>query len=95
MNALVRYSALQGIIASMEDDLGLSGLNQVEKGIIAALSNPVVSDSGVSVRYLLESSLLKNTSMASLYRALRQLKAFDYIEVVGDRKTGNYRMVDS
>ena len=94
MNALVRYSALQGIIASMEDDLGLAGLNQVEKGVIAALSNPVVSDSGVSVRYLLQSALLKNTSMASLYRALRHLKKFDYIEVVGDRKTGSYRMVD-
>lgn len=92
MNNLARYSALKEALITLEDDLGLAEFNPVEKRIIAALSNVTVESDGLSVSDLLKSALLKNTPIASLYRALRQLKEYDHIEVVGDKKTGNYRM---
>jgi len=92
MNTLARYSALKEALATLEDDLGLAAFNTVEKRIIAALSNLSVESDGLSVSDLLKSVLLKNIPIASLYRALRQLKECDHIEVVDDKKTGNYRM---
>ena len=92
MSALARYSALQKILASLEEDLGLSELNYIERRIIAVLADPAKKSGGVSVQDLQDLISQKDTSQSTLYRAVRRLKELDYIEVVGNKKTGNYRM---
>lgn len=94
MSTLARYSTLQRTLVSLEEDLGISEFNHVEKRIIAGLSNHNIYNTGISVQGLLSSELLKDTSQATLYRAISRLKQIEYIEAVGNNKTGNYQLVD-
>ncbi len=85
------YAHLVAVLRSLEDDIGLGDLTPLERNIIAALSLEEFVN-GAKSDTILNHKLLDGPTMSSFYRALKNLRAKNIVEVVGDRKTGRYRI---
>lgn len=85
------YAHLVAVLRSLEDDIGLGELTPLERNIMAALSLDEFKG-GARSEALLNHKLLDGPTMSSFYRALKSLRTQNVVEVVGDRKTGCYRI---
>ncbi len=89
---LAGYGHLLAALRIAEDDLGLSGLTPLERSILAALSLPEL-ENGARTEDIQNHRVVDAPTASSFYRALRSLKVKGFVETVGDRKTGIYRIV--
>jgi hypothetical protein len=85
------YAHLVAVLRSLEEDIGMGDLTPLERNIIAALSLDEFK-CGAKSETILTHKLLDRPTMSSFYRALKNLRSKKLVEVVGDRKTGSYRI---
>ncbi|MGJ8585364.1 MAG: hypothetical protein ACSHXD_14815 [Marinosulfonomonas sp.] len=85
------YAHLVALLRSLEDDIGLGALSPLERNIIAALSLEEFN-SGARSDDMIGHPLLDQPTASSFYRALKRLRCNNMVAVVGDRKTGRYRL---
>lgn len=91
---LTGYAHLVALLRSLEDDIGLGPLSPLERNIIAALSLEEF-ESGARSEDMINHAFLDQPTVSSFYRALKRLRHYKMVTVVGDRKTGRYRLTDS
>lgn len=91
---LTGYAHLVALLRSLEDDIGLGALSPLERNIIAALSLEEFN-SGARSEEMMNHALLDQPTTSSFYRALKRLRCNKMVTVVGDRKTGRYRLTGS
>ena len=80
------------VLRSLETEMGLSKLTKLERNIIAVLSLEEFGQ-GARTESLLNHNILDSPTQSSFYRALKKLKSKNFVDTVGDRKTGVYRLV--
>ena len=85
------YAHLVAVSRSLEEDIGMGGLTPLERNILATLSLDEFKG-GAKSEAILSRRLLDGPTMSSFYRALKNLRSKNIIEVVGDCKTGSYRI---
>lgn len=87
------YAQLLAVLRSLERGMGLTELSKLERNILAVLSLEEFQQ-GARTENLLNHNILDSPTQSSFYRALKRLRDRKFIDTVGDRKTGIYRLVD-
>lgn len=85
------YAHLVAVLRSLESDIGLREFTHLERYIIATLSLDEFRD-GARTEAILSHRLLDGATPSSFYRALKKLRDRNLVGVVGNRKTGVYRI---
>ena len=80
------------VLRSLESEMGLSKLTKLERNILAVLSLEEF-ELGARTESLLNHNILDSPTQSSFYRALKKLKSKNFVDTLGDRKTGIYRLV--
>lgn len=93
ISKLNRYANLLAVLRSLEKGMGLTELTKLECNILAVLSLEEFQD-GARTEILLSHKILDSPTQSSFYRALKRLRDKKFVDTVGDRKTGIYRLVD-
>ena len=86
------YAHMLAVLRSLESEMGLSKLTKLERDILAVLSLEEFEE-GARTESLLNHDILDSPTQSSFYRALKKLKTNNFVDTVGDRKTGIYRLV--
>lgn len=86
------YAHMLAVLRSLESEMGLSKLTKLERNILAVLSLEEF-EHGARTESLLNHNILDSPTQSSFYRALKKLKTKNFVDTVGDRKTGIYRLV--
>jgi hypothetical protein len=87
VSQLSGYAHLLALVRSLENDMGLVDLSPLERNIVATLALDEFK-AGASSEQMLSHGLLDRPTISSFYRALKHLWLTNFVEVVGDRKTG-------
>ncbi len=85
------YAHMLAVLRSLESEMGLSELTKLERNILAVLSLEEFAE-GARTESLLNHDILDSPTQSSFYRALKKLKSKNFVDTVGDRKTGVYRL---
>lgn len=88
---MAAYAHLMAALRIAEDDLGLNELTPLERSIIAVLSLREYRD-GARTEEIQSHRIVDGPTPSSFYRALRRLRINKFVETVGDRKTGIYKI---
>ncbi len=84
---LAHLFRLRDALDRMEVDLGLGELNDLDRRVLEALGHGAEGrESPLTIRYVLESSLLSGYSRASIYRSLKGLETQGYVTVTQDER---------
>ena len=86
------YAHMLAVLRSLEKEMGLSGLTKLERSILAVLSLEEFAQ-GARTESILNHNILESPTQSSFYRALKRLRENKFVDTVGDRKTGVYRLV--
>ena len=89
---LNNYAQLLAVRRSLEKGMGLSELTELERNILAVLSLEEFQQ-GARTESLRTHNILDSPTQSSFYRALNRLRDRNFIDTVGDRKNGVYRLV--
>ncbi len=81
------------VLRSLEKEMGLTELTKLERNILAVLSLEEFQQ-GARTENLLNHNILDSPTQTSFYRALKRLRDRKFVDTVGDRKTGIYKLVN-
>ena len=87
------YAHMLAVLRSLEKELGLTELTKLERNIIAVLSLEEFQE-GARTENLFRHNILDSPTQSSFYRALKRLRGRKFVDTVGDRKTGIYKLVN-
>lgn len=87
------YAHMLAVLRSLEKEMGLTELTKLERNILATLSLEEFKD-GARTESLLNHNILDSPTQSSFYRALKRLRDRKFVDTVGDRKTGLYRLTN-
>jgi len=85
------YAHMIVVLRSLEAELGITQLTNLERNILAVLSLEEF-EKGARTENLKNHNILDSPTQSSFYRALKKLKNNNYVDTVGDRKKGIYRL---
>ena len=92
ISSLNSYAQMIAVLRSLENGLGLTELTKLERNILAVLSLEEFQQ-GARTGSLLNHNILDSPTQSSFYRALKRLRDRKFVDTVGERKTGIYRLV--
>ena len=85
------YAHILAVLRSLEKEMGLTELTKLERSILAVLSLEEFAQ-GARTESLMNHNILESPTQSSFYRALKRLRENKFVDTVGDRKTGVYRL---
>ena len=92
-NKFQGFLHLKKLLVMMEVDLGIDGLKQDERDILAAIIDIQQDDGSFESDVLKSHGLTARLSHAAFFRALRSLREKGYIEKQDGRQRGLYRLI--